>query len=446
MKKLWILILVLILGAIGFVYFSPMFERVPPQIIIKTNGFTNLKNPIEIEIKDNTGIKSYDVVVLTSTGVEEIAKVAEPDLGKDVKLKIALPKDIRDSRIKLIVRACDISKWHFFAGNCTKKEVVLKVDKTAPDTEIIGNSYAIGKGGSAAVVVKVQDKNLKDAYILVDNKYKFKLTPFVKKGYYAALIAWPIWENSFSADLVAEDEAGNIAKEHIPLFWRTRGIYNPRNVKITIDDRFINTVAKRVLTKMNMDIPNDPVEIFKKVNETVRAINEKELYNLTRNVEEQKINGFYITRFNPLPGSAKKADFGEKRHYYYKGQEISFAIHKGLDLAKVRHAKIYASNLGKVVAEKYIGIYGNTLVLYHKLGLYSTYSHTSAFKVNVGDTVRKGTNIALTGATGAVFGDHLHFGIYIQGIPVQPIEWMDQHWINTNIVKVFRDSKRLILK
>ncbi|WP_457561320.1 M23 family metallopeptidase [Caminibacter sp.] len=446
MKKLWIFVLILIIAAAGFVWFSPMFERVPPKIIIKTNGYTNLKNPIEIEIKDNTGVKSYNVLVITSTGVEEIAKAATPELGKDVKLKITLPANIRDKQIKLIVKACDISKWHFFAGNCTKKEVVLKVDTTAPNAQVLNNSYAIGRGGSAAAVVQVNDKNLKDAYILVDGKYKFKLTPFVKNGYYAALIAWPVWEKSFDAELIAEDLAGNKVQVHIPYYWRTRGIYKPQNKKIVITDKFINTVAKRVLEKMGMQIPNNPVEIFKMENETVRKINEKELHDLTSKIYEDKINGFYIQRFYPLPGSVVEANFGEKRHYYYKGQQISQAWHKGIDLAKIKHAKIYASNLGKVVAAKYIGIYGNTLVVYHKLGLYTTFSHTSEFRVNVGQNVRRGQVVALTGQTGGVFGDHLHFGVYIQGIPVQPREWMDQHWINVNIIKIFKNAKRIILQ
>jgi len=55
MKKIWLLILVLIVAGIGFVYFSPMFERIPPKIIVDTNGFTNLKKlegaGAEVEIK-----------------------------------------------------------------------------------------------------------------------------------------------------------------------------------------------------------------------------------------------------------------------------------------------------------------------------------------------------------------------------------------------------------
>jgi murein DD-endopeptidase MepM/ murein hydrolase activator NlpD len=446
MKKIWILIVALIIGAIGFVYFSPMFEKNPPVIKVYTNGFTNLKNPIKIEIKDDTGIKGYKIVLVTPNMVEELMNVEEPALGKDVVLKLKLPKNINSTQIKLIIEAYDVSKWHFFAGNSSKKEIVLSIDKTSPDAQVVNNSYAIGRGGSAAVVVKVTDENLKDAYISVNGKYKFKLTPFVKDGYYVALVAWPVSEKEFSADLIAIDEAGNKSTAHIPYYWKTRGVYRLKNVKIKITDKFINNVAKRVIEKMGFDVPNDPVKVFKLVNETIRKICEDKIREYTSNIYEDKVNGFYLNRFNPLPGSAKRADFGEIRHYYYKKEEISRAIHKGIDLAKVKRAKIYASNTGKVVTAEYIGIYGNTLIVYHRLGLYTLYGHTSEFKVKKGDTVRRGMIIARTGATGAVFGDHLHFGVYVQGIAVQPIEWMDQHWINTNIVKVIKSARRMILK
>ena len=442
MKKLWILILLLIAGGAGFVYFSPMFEKVPPTIKIESNGYTNLKKPLKIILDDASGIKYYRVTMIAGGNVSELATLTNPSMGKEVVLNIKLP-ETNAKEIKINVVAVDNSKWHFFAGNEAKKSITLQVDTTPPMTEIINNSYAIGNGGSAAAVVKVADKNLKDTYILVDGKYKFKLTPFVKKDYYAAIIAWPVYEKTFDAELVAEDKAGNVVKEHIPYYWRT---YKYPKSKITISDRFINTVAKRVLEKMNLSIPNDPVAIFKKINETVRKMNETEIHNITSKVYENKINGFSIARFNSLPGSAVRAYFGEKRSYYYKGKKISFAIHKGIDLAKIKRAKIYSSNYGTVVSTKYLGIYGNALIIYHQLGLYTLYGHTSVFKVKDGDRVRRGQVIARTGATGAVFGDHLHFGVYVQGYAVNPIEWMDPRWIRLNITDVINGAKKIINK
>jgi len=441
MKKLWIVFLLLIIGGIGFVYFSPMFEKNPPKIKIYTNGYTNLKKPIKIEIKDDSGIKAYKIVVSGRSFEEVVADVADPNLGKDVVLKVSLPKNITENQISLKVFAVDTSKWHFLRGNEANKKVVLYVDTVIPDAEVINNSYAIGRGGSAVAIVKVKDRNLADAYILVNNKYKFHLTPFVKDDYYISLIAWPIQETSFDAEIVAIDKAGNKIMTHIPYYWRK---YRYPHKKIKITDSFIKNVVNRVIQKMGFQVPNDPIKAFKLENETIRKINEDEIRKLTSAIRENKVNNFYLYRFNPLPGSAKEAGFGEFRDYYYKGEVISHSIHKGVDLAKVKHAKIYLSNRGKVVAEKYLGIYGNTLIIYHKLGLYSLYAHTSEFLVSNGQFVNKGQVIAKTGSSGGVFGDHLHFGIYIQGIAVNPIEWMDSHWIRTNIINVIRESKRTI--
>jgi len=442
MKKLWILILLLIVGAAGFIYFSPMFEKTSPTIKIESDGFTNLKKPLKVVLSDASGIKYYRVTMIAGGQVSELATLTDPSMGKEVVLNIKLPKT-NANEIKINIVAVDNSKWHFFAGNEASKSITLQVDTVAPLTEIINNSYAIGNGGSAAAVVKVSDKNLKDKYILVNGKYRFELTPFVKENYYVALIAWPVKEKTFDAELVAEDMAGNVVKEHIPYYWRK---YRYPKAKIKISDKFINTIGKKVLEKMDLSILNVPVEIFKKVNETVRAINEKEIYNITSKIYEDKVASFSIARFNPLPGSAVRAYFGEQRSYYYKGEKISTAIHKGIDLAKIKRAKIYSSNYGKVVAAKYIGIYGNTLIIYHKLGLYTLYGHTSVFKVKVGDNVRRGRVIARTGSTGAVFGDHLHFGVYVQGYAVNPLEWMDPKWIKLNITNIINGAKRIINK
>jgi len=440
MKKLWA-ILILIIGAIGFIYFSPMFERTPPTIEVDSNGFTNLKEPINIKITDNSGIKYYNVTMIANNNAKELIS-KNGNFGNSVNVDVKFPK-VASKQIKLIITAVDTSKWHFFAGNESKKEITLKVDTIAPDAQVINNSYAIGNGGSAAVVVKVDDEHLKDAYILVNNKYKFKLTPFYKKNYYTALIAWPVSEKTFDANLIATDFAGNKAQTHIPLYWKR---YKYPVKKIHITDSYIKNKAIPILQKMNLEIPNDPIKIFKKENELVRKLNNEEIFKLTSKIFEEKINSFSLARFNPLPHSAKEAGFGEKRHYFYKNEDISFAIHKGIDLAKVKRAKIFANNYGKVTSEKWIGIYGNTLIVYHKLGLYTLYAHTSEYKVKPGDIVRRGKVIARTGSTGGVLGDHLHFGVYIQGIAVNPLEWMDPHWIKVNIMNIINSSKRLIGK
>ena len=452
MKKfIGILILMLIIGIPSFIYFSPIFERTPPKISFSKTGFWNLRDKLEINIKDESGIKFYKIVIINDGKAKILDKKeflpveAKKDLTIDVKLPEFYP--IKGKNIIIKIQTVDNSKWNYFAGNEANKEISLIIDTTSPNTEIIHNNYAMRRGGSGIAIVKVEDENLDKAYIQITERDKpqnfkiLKLTPFYKKGYFISLLAWPYNYKTFSADLVAIDKAGNISKSHIPIRWLR--VKYPK-AKIKISDKFIKQVAIPLLQKMGMNIPNDPVEIFKKINEDVRKISEEKLYKVTNIILDKKINSFYIKAFKPMKGYAKKADFGEMRTYYYKGENISFAVHKGLDIASYRHAKIYASNKGKVIYEGFNGIYGNTLAMYHKLGLVSIYSHCSGFNVANNTEVSRGSLIARTGATGAVFGDHLHFGIYIQGIPVQPLEWMDSHWIKDNITKVIIKAKRII--
>lgn len=91
-----------------------------------------------------------------------------------------------------------------------------------------------------------------------------------------------------------------------------------------------------------------------------------------------------------------------------------------------------------------MGIYGNTIIIDHKMGLATLYAHTSVSKVNAGDEVQANQMIAKTGSTGAVLGDHLHFGVLVQGIEVNPLEWMDKNWIKTRITDILDESKKVI--
>jgi len=53
--------------------------------------------------------------------------------------------------------------------------------------------------------------------------------------------------------------------------------------------------------------------------------------------------------------------------------------------------------------------------------------------------------IAKTGMSGLALGDHLHFGLLVQGIEVRPVEWFDAGWIRKNIDNVFKEADKIIL-
>jgi len=145
-----------------------------------------------------------------------------------------------------------------------------------------------------------------------------------------------------------------------------------------------------------------------------------------------------------MKNAATMATFGDERKYFYNGDFIDKKFHLGIDLASLAMSPVQASNNGKVIYAQDLGIYGQTVVIDHGQGLYTIYGHLSEIDVNDGQIVKKGDAIGLTGSTGLATGDHLHFGFLIQGIPVNPIEWWDAHWIKDNIDrKIDRVSKIL---
>jgi murein DD-endopeptidase MepM/ murein hydrolase activator NlpD len=57
----------------------------------------------------------------------------------------------------------------------------------------------------------------------------------------------------------------------------------------------------------------------------------------------------------------------------------------------------------------------------------------SSIDVKEGDSIKKAQIIGRTGETGLAAGDHLHYGVYLNGVAVLPVEWWDAKWINDNI-------------
>ena len=82
---------------------------------------------------------------------------------------------------------------------------------------------------------------------------------------------------------------------------------------------------------------------------------------------------------------------------------------------------------------RYFGIYGNTVVIDHGYGLMSLYGHLSSIAVEPGQQVDRAQQIGRSGATGLAGGDHLHFTMLLQGLPVNPREWWDAHWLHDRL-------------
>jgi murein DD-endopeptidase MepM/ murein hydrolase activator NlpD len=429
----------------AFIYNSKMFERESPQVLIDESIYWNLKKPLNVKISDKSGLKR--VLIQLSDGENSITLFNEKyGAGeRELEFNITFPKKgfySKKNEYTLSYEVVDHSFWNFFMGNKIIKETAIIVDKQDPLVYVVANSYKITKGGAGIVIFKAEDPNIDEVYVQTNFGKVFKAVPFEKEGYYMALVAWPREKkNLLSAEIIATDLAGNTAHEKIRYYLQDK---NYKSSKITITDAFLNGS----IASLARDIADDetqemtPFEKFIFINNTLRRDSLKTIETITDGINYTKrltLNPFY-----PLKNGAVVASYGDFRTYEYNKEKVSESYHLGLDLASTAGAEIFLSNRGKVLFAGENGIYGKMVVVDHGLGVYTLYGHCSSLLVQEGDEVAEGQIIAKTGRTGFAFGDHLHFGVVIQGIEVRPEEWMDEKWMKDNIFEVINNAKSLI--
>ena len=95
--------------------------------------------------------------------------------------------------------------------------------------------------------------------------------------------------------------------------------------------------------------------------------------------------------------------------------------HHGVDLGAKRGTPILAVAEGKVVYAGWMGGYGRVVKIEHKDNYLTLYAHQSRLNVKVGEKVQKGKIIGYTGNSGRSTGPHLHFGLYKNDQPIDPM-------------------------
>ena len=119
--------------------------------------------------------------------------------------------------------------------------------------------------------------------------------------------------------------------------------------------------------------------------------------------------------------------YGSRRTYIGQGTNLSVeGFHTGLDFGGGDGLPITAPASGVVVFAGPWTVRGNATVIDHGWGVYSGFWHQSEIQVQVGQSVSKGDVIGLVGGTGRVTGAHLHWELWVNGIQVDPLDWLNQ--------------------
>ena len=118
------------------------------------------------------------------------------------------------------------------------------------------------------------------------------------------------------------------------------------------------------------------------------------------------------------------SSFGDLRSYRRIARGYSGRLHAGIDIAGPYGTPVMVSGDGVVTYTGYRSGYGNMVVVDHGNGISTVYAHCSAVFVEEGKRVNRGMIIAAIGNTGRSTGPHLHYEIHVDGVPVNPLNYI----------------------
>jgi murein DD-endopeptidase MepM/ murein hydrolase activator NlpD len=334
--------------------------------------------------------------------------------------------ELQEGRATLHITATNDSWGRFFRGGLSEVRLDLPVDFTPPQVQVLSFPHYVNLGGSELVVFKVSEGTA-DSGVQVGDIF-FPSWP-VKDSLpetRLCLFAFPYnIDPNTPARIVARDDAGNEALANF-----TYRVFPKTFTKDTLNitDEFMARVVPPILRQSpELTDQGSLLKNFLLINGRLREINAQQLVAYSRKTSP----AFLWTKpFVQLGNSKVEAAFADQRTYLYQGEVIDHQDHLGFDLAVTKHIPVVAANDGTVVHAGNFGIYGNAIVLDHGCGLQSLYGHLSAIEVKAGESVKRGQVMGRSGQTGLAAGDHLHFTMLLSGIPVNPVEWWDAHWIH----------------
>jgi murein DD-endopeptidase MepM/ murein hydrolase activator NlpD len=335
----------------------------------------------------------------------------------------------QEGTASLMVTASDHSFRNFFRGNHTHLEKDFVFDLYPPRLEIMSGQHYINQGGAECVVYRISpDAGLSGVQVgpdffpgfpfnSADSGLRFSLFAF----HYNLPVNTPL-------KVVARDEAGN---EAVAGFWYKLFPKKFRSRDIQLEDSFLQKVVPEIISRTpDLRDQGDLLKTFLEINSDLRKANHQFLVKLSA---KSPARFLWKDPFLQLSNSQVESLFADHRTYFYQGKEVDRQDHVGFDLSVTQQYPIEAANDGLVVYADYFGIYGNSVILDHGYGLLSLYGHMSSISVKPGQEVKQKEILGRSGATGLAGGDHLHFGMFLEGVPVNPTEWWDGKWIREHV-------------
>ena len=411
--------------------FRARLEGEPPQIRFASEADVVGVAPLEITVADaGAGLRSLTVTLAAGGGAETTLaseQFAQPVGEKKLSLALAKVAGIKEGPVTLRVVARDASLRGFLSGNEATVQKSLTVDLTPPKLDLVADDRYITFGGAGAIVYQASADAVQSG-VRVGRHFFPGFRGVIKDQpeRLFALFAHPYDSADAKAVLVATDRAGNTRE--MPLAYELKNV-KYRKSTLPVSERFLQAKVVPLLADAAAR-QGSPKEVFVAVNRKLRKENDDRIAAITQKASPAIQ---WEGAFAQLTNSKVEANFADHRTYVYDGEPIDEAYHLGYDLSVTKRYPVEAANSGTVAFAGDLGIYGSTVILDHGLGLFTLYSHLSAIDVKEGDKLRRQQILGRTGETGLAAGDHLHYGVYLHGVAVLPVEWWDGKWIRDNI-------------
>jgi len=429
MRLIWLVLLILAGSVTG--YLLTRFERSPPTIESRaTPIFVGAERSHDVNVFDEgTGVESVRIWLRKGDFLRELFSETYPgnlftgaELNVQRTIQLTLrPKELEvaDGGAQLLIEARDYS-W---LGNRSELQIPLIIDTKAPRISLQTGLTYVRRGGAEAVVYQLDEESVTHGVQLGELFFPGFPHPADPERRVALYALPPDVAPGERPEVVATDRARNRSSTLIPIQVIERSFAEDR---IELSEAFMERKVNELLGSVDGDV----LSSYLKINNEMRRENAKQIRELCQNSSEDRL---WSGPFRQLPNSQVGARFADHRTYSFGGRAVDTQVHMGYDLASTARAPVLAANDGVVIFAEWLGIYGNTVILDHGLGLFSLYGHLSELSTEKGTAVSAGDSLGKTGTTGLAGGDHLHFAILINGIFVDPLEWFDPRWTQEHI-------------
>jgi murein DD-endopeptidase MepM/ murein hydrolase activator NlpD len=303
------------------------------------------------------------------------------------------------------------------------------VDLTPPSIGVVSEERIAKLGGSETVVYRVAPDATESGVQVGREFFPGVAGLFADPNLRVAVFALPQDAPDARPVVVAADAAGNRQQAGVGIVVKPR-VFAEKRLELNQD--FLSRKVPELLRANGMPDGGDLVAGYLRINRELRAKTEERLREICRESAPRQL---WQGGFLRLPNSAPLSGFADRRSYVLDGKVIDNQTHLGFDLASLRGSPVPSANAGRVVFAGPLGIYGDTVIVDHGLGVFTLYGHLSEVGVTPGTEVARGAPVGKTGETGLAGGDHLHFSVMVHGVHVDPVEWWDGHWIEDHVIR-----------